>query len=103
MVDEAFADAVQRLEIRLVSGLDGDGSDVGARGGLGNGGGVIAIILRPLPVSDDVLGGDEPDVVAECGELARPVLRTGAGLHGDGAGGKVGKEERDFVAMQSAA
>jgi hypothetical protein len=93
MMDETFPDAMQRLEVLLIGSLDGHCPHVGTRRGFGDGGGIVAVVLGSLAEGDDILGGDELDLVSECGELARPVLRAGAGLHRDATRRKVGEEE----------
>jgi hypothetical protein len=65
LTDEPFSDAMQRLEVALVAGLDGDEFHRRAPYGLGNRFGVIEIVLLSLSIRTDILRGHQPSVVAE--------------------------------------
>ena len=65
LTDEAFTDAMQRLEVQLVARLDGDELHRRALHGLGDRFGVIEIILLSLCIRTDILRGHQPRVVAE--------------------------------------
>jgi hypothetical protein len=65
LTDEPFSDAMQRLEIALVAGLDGDEFHHRALHGLGNRFRVIEIVLLSLCIRTDILREHQPSVVAE--------------------------------------
>jgi hypothetical protein len=66
-----------------------------------NGSSIVAIVLRPLSESDNMLCRDEDDVMAELFELAGPVLRTRAGLNGDRALREVAEEEYGVISVKA--
>src|SRR5258708_4328209 len=81
LANEQRADAMQRQDALLIERLDRDKSHIGPADGLADRFGIGRISLVPLYVWLDVLRWDQSHGMAETGELARPVMRGGAGLH----------------------
>ncbi len=103
---EALAQAVHAQHALLLDALDRNEEHLRPSGGFTNGRGVVGVVLAAaaLPaVGADQLRGDDACVQAQGHELARPVVRARAGLHGnDAAGGQLRAPGDELVAWQGA-
>ena len=90
--DRSAADAMQALDVLLPRLLDGHTAHVRAQQRLADRFGIGSVVLVALDEGFDILCGDEPDRVPQCGELARPVVRSPASFQPDQAGSKLSKE-----------
>ncbi len=75
-------------------------SHAGAACGLTNRFRVIQVALVGLDVGLYELRADQPSFVAESHQLARPVMRTGAGFHSNQTGRHIGKETANLLPSQ---
>jgi hypothetical protein len=89
------------LHVLLLKRLDRHGSQAWTTSRFSDGSSIVAIILRPLSESNDVLCWDEDDVMAKLLELAGPVLRARAGLNGDRALREVAEEEYEVISVKA--
>src|SRR6266403_1586522 len=70
---------------------------------LANGLRVSRIVLLPLDVGLHIGRWDQPHGVTQCLELARPVVRRGAGFDTDQTARQLLEERQDVAALQLAA
>jgi hypothetical protein len=61
---------------------------------------VRRILLVPPDIGFRVGRRDQPYVVAQSGQLARPVMRRGTGFHADQAARQLGEERQNLGAAQ---
>src|SRR5690606_33690819 len=102
--DAAAAETMHEKDSLLVFGLDRDEAHVWSAGRLADGDGVVEVVLScptALAIWGDEAWIDDACVVAEAGELARPVVGAGAGFHGDQSRWCIGEELEKLLALES--
>ena len=102
--DAASAETMHEKDSLLVFGLDRDEAHVWSAGRLADGDGVVEVVLScptALAIWGDEAWIDDACVVAEAGELARPVVGAGAGFHGDQSRWCIGEELEKLLALES--
>src|SRR5258705_4968589 len=103
LADEQVAGAVEHQATLLFGGLGWYKAHVGPGDCLANGLRVSRIVLLPLDVGLHIGRWDQPHGVTQCLELARPVVRRGAGFDTDQTGRQFLEERQDVAALQLAA
>ena len=88
----------QRRLLRLA--LDRDKAHRGPAHRLADRRRVGRVVLLPPDIGLDILRRHQPDLVPECRELARPVMRRGAGLHADQTAPQPGEERHHLPTPQ---
>src|SRR5258706_2684522 len=103
LTDEQMAGAMEHQATLLFGGLGWYKAHVGPGDCLANGLRVSRIVLLPLDVGLHIGRWDQPHGVTQCLELARPVVRRGAGFDTDQTGRQLLEERQDVAALQLAA
>src|SRR5258706_13812364 len=103
LTDEQMAGAVEHQAALLLGGLGRYKPHVGPGDCLANGLCVSRIVLLPLDVGLHIGRRDQPHGVTQCLQLARPVVRRGAGFDTDQTGRQLLEERQDVAALQLAA
>src|SRR6266403_5804541 len=98
-----MAGAMEHQATLLFGGLGWYKAHVGPGDCLANGLRVSRIVLLPLDVGLHIGRWDQPHGVTQCLELARPVVRRGAGFDTDQTGRQLLEERQDVAALQLAA
>src|SRR5258706_14414206 len=98
-----MAGAMEHQATLLFGGLGWYKAHAGPGDCLANGLRVSRIVLLPLDVGLHIGRWDQPHGVTQCLELARPVVRRGAGFDTDQTGRQLLEERQDVAALQLAA
>ena len=94
--------SVQHHRRLLLDRLDRDKTHVRSDHGFADAFGIGRVVLVGLDERADVLRRDQPDVMAETLQLARPVMAARAGLNADQRPRKASKEHHDLGAAKLA-
>ena len=100
LTDEQLARAVQHQAALLLGGLGRYKPHVGPGDCLANRLRVSRIVLLPLDVGLHIGRRDQPHGVTQCLELARPVVRRGAGFDTDQTWRQLLEERQDIATLQ---
>src|SRR5215471_13002615 len=100
LADEQRANTMQRQYALLIERLDRDKPHVRPDDGFADRLSIGCIGLVPLHVWLDVLRWDQPHGMAETGEFARPVVRSGARLHPDQTSRQLSKIRHQLVSRE---
>lgn len=101
--DTVSAQAMNQQDGLLIDAFNGDEAHSRSPCRFADGDGVVEIILPGaalVAIGGDEAGIDDPGLMAELGELPRPVVGAGAGLHGDDDGRCVGEELEQAGAVE---
>src|SRR5690554_4912021 len=97
---QSLTQAMQALVQLLLDAFDCNGSDAPVLGRLGNGFGVVVIILLATQVALDVLRWQQLDHMPQRLHLPGPVMGTRAGLHGNHRFGIVRQKRQKLAATE---
>ena len=89
---------MQRQQITLLRGLDGNEVHGRPLHGLRDRLGIAIVVLVPLQERLDVLRRDEANVMPECPDLPGDVMRAAAGFQADKAARHIGKPALELAA-----
>ena len=98
LTDQALADAVQGLHVKLVRSLDRNELHGRTLHCLGNCLRIAEVVLLSLAIRPHVLRRHEPCLVSKRLQLAAEMMRADASLHPDQARRQVGKSRLDSAA-----
>ena len=103
LADQAFAHAMQRLQIQLIGCFCGDELHGWALDSFSDCFSIAEIVLLPFAIRFDVLAWHEPCVVAKRMQPAAEVMGSDAGLHADQTRWHVRQRGSDLAACPSLA
>src|SRR4029077_21155860 len=83
LTDQALAESVQGLQVKLVRGLGRNELHGWALHRLGNRFRIAGVVLLSFAIRPHVFGWHQPGIVAEQLQLAAEMMCTDAGLHAD--------------------